>query len=80
MLSEMTNVKATICFPDDEKDHMNCFDRLLDFYVKVVGSAGYTTVDVVKEEDRLVIDVNKGFHCITLPINKIQQIITEESK
>jgi len=71
-------VIARICFPDESDDHMKVLRRLLDFYIKVEGISGETIVDVVLEDDDVVIDVGKGFHCLFIPIKKLKEILTDK--
>lgn len=70
-------VIATLCFPDEPSDHMKVLVKLLDYYNQIEGRAGETLVDVVCEDENLVIDVSKGFHCISIPIKKIKEILAD---
>ena len=73
-------VKVGICFPDNSDVHMLTLRKLLDYYIAVEGSAGETWVKIVIEDDRLVIDVSKGFHCLSIPLDKIRAILGKASR
>ena len=70
-------VTGTICFPDDPRKHMETLKNLINYYIKVDGSAGDVMLDIVVEDERLVIDVSKGFHCLSIPLEDLRKIIGE---
>ena len=56
---------------------MTILKNLLEYYIEVEGLAGEVIVDVLIEDDNLVIEVNKGFHCLFIPLAKIKEVITK---
>lgn len=68
-------VVASICFPDDPKNHAKCFKALFEHYDETEGTSGDVLVTLVIEDDYLVIDVGKGFHCLTIPLNKLKEFL-----
>jgi hypothetical protein len=71
-------VKAHICFPNNPNEHMKILKNLLDYYVEVDGIAGEVLVDLIIEDDSLVICVNKGFHCLYIPLEKVTELLEEK--
>ena len=67
---------ARICFPDEPDDHIKSLRALLDFYITVEGTSGETLVDVAIEDNDLVIDVGKGFHCLFIPLEQLKELLT----
>lgn len=74
-LTSQKAVVASICFPDDPKDHAKCFKELFEHYEKTERTSGDALVILVVEDDYLVIDVGKGFHCLTIPLKDIKEIL-----
>lgn len=71
-------MKVQICFPDNPDEHMIVLKKLLDFYIANKGTAGSTLADVFIEDDYLVVEFSKGFHCIYLPLEELRRLLKEE--
>ena len=68
---------ASMCFPDDPKDHPKCFKALFDHYDKVEGTSGDVLITMVVEDENLIIDVGKGFHCLSISVKDIKTVLKE---
>lgn len=70
-------VDIGLCFADDPKEHLEMLYALLVFHSKTDGTAGHFKAKMIIEDDSLVIDISKGFHCIHIPFDNILQLFRE---
>lgn len=74
------NIIAAICFRSEPLEQMQDLKNLLDFHKTVDGTSGYTVIDATVADEEVILDINKGFQCITIALKDIETLLaTKES-
>ena len=74
----MTATKKTLetyvdfCFADDPLERPYHLHKFIEKYGR--GEAGSIWANLCIEDDRLVVELCNGFHCIHIPLNAIEEL------
>jgi len=71
----MKSVIASICFNDNRENHVRDVLHLMELYQKCEGTADMVKIEIGIEDDNLVIDVSKGFHCLHIPLDELKILL-----
>ena len=74
-MSETKNVIEVwvdYCFADDPLERPFHLHKFVEKYIKA--DAGGIWASLCIEDDRLVIDISTGFHCLHIPLDVIDQL------
>jgi len=75
----LKKILARICFQDDSDKHTKALIDLHRHYEETEGTSGEVIIGIGIEDDELVIEVKKGFHCIFIPISDIRSLLEKEN-
>ena len=76
----LKKILTRICFQDDLEKHAKALIDLHRHYEETEGMSGEVILGIGIEDDELVIEVKKGFHCIFIPISNIRSLLEEEKE
>jgi hypothetical protein len=74
-VTEKITAYATLCFPDDTQQQWTTMRDLFDLLVNTEGMPSDVIINLVVEEDRLQIHLDKGIQLISIPMRYIHEAL-----